>query len=284
MPIEYCRCASLYISWCATWEKCSGNRKSDTDSNARLFIKTAARTACSASRLTGKDLGVNSMSFRLNENFDNSTPFLSGYKKLKIPIVDDAGNPAWPELFPLEKIHELETIVGPRHFSAQMMLEYIAEERVHLDPGAINFYSDNFDNQFSKIGEHCISGVSFYWDPSFGRNGADGSVCALIYRDDKNRDVFVHDILYITVPDEDLYPLANQCETVLNFMKKNLLIRIGIEINGMGNALPEIMRSKAQQQQMSINIIQISNHEKKETRILNAIEPILTTNHLYMHE
>ena len=224
------------------------------------------------------------MSLRLNENFDNSTPFLSGYKQLKIPIIDNAGNPAWPELFPLKKIHELETIVGARHFSAQMMLEYIAEERVHLDPGAINFYEDDFDNRLSRIGEHHISGVCFYWDPSIGRNNSDGSVCVLVYRDDKNRDVFVHDILYVSVPDDDLYPLANQCETILNFMKQHLLVRIGIETNGLGNALPEIIRTKAQQQQMSINIIQISNHIKKETRILNAIEPVLTTNHLYMHE
>ena len=224
------------------------------------------------------------MSFRLNENFDNSTPFLSGYKQLKIPIVDNAGNPAWPELFPLEKIHEMEKIVGHRHFSAQMMLEYIAEERIHLDPGAINFYNDDFDNRLSRIGNHSISGVSFYWDPSFGRNNSDGSVCVLVYRDDKNRNAFVHDVFYISVPDDDLYPLANQCEKVLDFMKKHLLVRIGIEINGLGNALPEIIRTKAQQQQMSISIIQISNHIKKETRILNAIEPMLTTGHLYMHE
>ena len=35
---------------------------------------------------------------------------------------------------------------------------------------------------------------------------------------------------------------------------------------------------------MQINILQNHNHKKKETRILNAIEPILTTGRLYMHE
>jgi len=224
------------------------------------------------------------MSIRLNENFDNSTPFLRGYKQIKIPIIDSAGNSAWPEMFPLEKIHELETIVGPRHFSAQMMLEYVPTERIHLDPGAINFYSNEFNSHFAKIGDHEISGVSFYWDPSSGRVKSDGSVCALVYRDDKNKTVFVHDMLYTTVSDEDLYPLANQCETVLRFMQEHNLNRIGIEINGIGNALPEIIRNIAVQQHIPINIIQISNHTKKETRILNAIEPILTTGRLYMHE
>ena len=224
------------------------------------------------------------MSIRLNENFDNSTPFLIGYKQLKIPIIDDAGKPAWPEMFPIEKIHELENTVGPRYFSSQMMLEYVAEERVRLDPGAINFYNDDFNSHLARIGNHDISGVCFYWDPSSGKTNSDGSVCALIYRDDKNRTAFVHDILYMTVYDNDLYPLANQCDTVLDFMQKYNLTRIAIEINGLGNALPEIIRTSALKKHIPINITQISNHVKKETRILNAIEPILNTGHLYMHE
>lgn len=223
------------------------------------------------------------MSIRLNENFNNSIPFLSGYKQLKIPIIDNAGNPAWPELFPIEKIHELERIVGPRHFSAQMMLEYVAEERIHLDPGSVHFYDDDFDIHSSRIGEHHINGVCLYWDPSSGHSTSDGSVCALVYRDDKSKNLFVHDILYMGVDDDDLHPLASQCESVLNFMQKHRINRIGIEINGIGNALPEIMRRVATARQMTINIIQISNHTKKETRILNAIEPILNTGRLYMH-
>ena len=224
------------------------------------------------------------MSIRVNENFDNSTPFLHGYKKLKIPIIDCTGKPAWPEVFPIDKIQELENTVGARHFSSQMMLEYVPTERVHLDPGAINFYCDTFDVRLARIGTHEISGVSFYWDPSSGRTKSDGSVCALIYRDDKNRIAFVHDILYMNVSDDDLYPLQNQCETVIDFMHKYNLNKIAVETNGIGNALPEIIRVTALQKHNNINITPISNHTKKETRILNAIEPLLTTNRLYMHE
>ena len=198
--------------------------------------------------------------------------------------MDCAGNPAWPEVFPIDKIQELENTVGARHFSAQMMLEYVPTERVHLDPGAINFYNDKFDVRLARIGTHEISGVSFYWDPSSGRTDSDGSVCALVYRDDKNRIVFVHDVLYMNVSDEDLYPLRNQCETVIDFMQKYELNKIAVEINGIGNALPEIIRATAIQKHKQINITPISNHIKKETRILNAIEPLLTTNRLYMHE
>ena len=203
---------------------------------------------------------------------------------MKIPIIDNDGKPAWPELFSLEKINELKNIVGPRHFSAQMMLEYVPEERICLDPGAINFYDEDFDVRLARIGSHTISSVGFYWDPSSGHNKSDGSVCALVYQDEKNRTAFVHDILYTNVSDDDLYPMASQCETILDFMRQHNLIRIGIETNGIGNTLPEIIRTIAGKKQIPINIVQISNRIKKETRILNAIEPILTTGRLYMRE
>ena len=203
---------------------------------------------------------------------------------MKIPIVDSAGNPAWPDMFPIEKIHELADIVGPRHFSAQMMLEYVAMERIQLDPGAVQFYSNDFDIYTAKLGENNITGNALYWDPSTGRNNHDGSVCVLIYRDDKNRNVFVHDIMYMHVDDSDIHPLANQCADVLDFMRKHHTTRIGIETNGIGNALPEIMRDIASKNQMQVNIVQISNHVKKETRILNALEPLLSTGHLFMHD
>ena len=222
------------------------------------------------------------MSFRLNENFNNSIPFLTGYKQLKIPIMDNDGNPVWPEMFPLEKIQNLQQIVGFRHFSAQMMLEYVAEERICLDPGALKFYDDDFDNRTCKLGEHLITGSCVYWDPSSGHRNADGSVCVLVYRDDKNRTAFVHDILYMVVQDEDLHPLANQCDKILFFLRHHNQNRIGIEINGIGNALPEILRDVAHTQGMSINIVQIANHTKKENRILNAVEPMMTTGRLFV--
>lgn len=186
-------------------------------------------------------------------------------------------------MFPLEKIHEMEVIVGPRHFSAQMMLEYVDDERVHLDPGAVHFYESGFDYHNVRIGENIITGYTCYWDPSSGHANSDGSVCVLVYRDDKNRNFFIHDIMYMKVSDDDIHPLATQCGAVLDFMQKHRLSRIGIEINGIGNALPEIMRDVAQRKHLPINILTISNHTKKETRILNALEPVLTTGRLYMH-
>ena len=213
-----------------------------------------------------------------------STPFLSGYRELKIPILDTAGNSAWPAVFPIARINKLRTVVGPRHFSAQMMLEYVPAERIRLDPGGIKFYGQDFDSHFAKIGEHHITGAAIYWDPSTGRRNADHSVCVLVYRDDNNRRVFIHDILYILVPDGTEYPLAYQCETVLNFVRRYKMRGLSVETNGIGNALPEIMRNITRGAGYSIQINHITNSRRKEDRILDALEPLLSTGRLYAHE
>ncbi len=218
---------------------------------------------------------------------EQTLPFLRGYQLFRLPIIDSGGIPAWPDIFPLEKIEELRETVGPRHFSSQMMLEYISEDKARLDPGALYFYDGEFDARTAKLGidkEFLITGVSCYWDPSGGRKGADSSVCVLLYRDDKNRRAFIHDVRYLIVDDNDLHPLATQCEKVLGFMKIHGAHIIGIEVNGLGNALPEILREVAKKHDQSVVIQKIINHTRKESRILNAVEPLLTTGRIWAHQ
>jgi hypothetical protein len=210
--------------------------------------------------------------------------FLRGYRLLKLPIVDESGGAQWPELFPLSKIDEMRNTVGHRHFSSQMMLDFIDEARARLDPGALKFYDGEFDARRALIGENPITGYAMYWDPSGGRHGADCSVCVLLYRDDKNRAAYIHDVLYLAVEDEDLHPLGTQCGRVLEFMAAHHLRVVAIEVNGIGNALPEIMREVAAKKGQGVIVQKIVNHARKETRILDAIEPLLTTGRLHARE
>ncbi len=212
-----------------------------------------------------------------------STPFLSGYKILKIPILDGDGNSAWPQLFPPEKIEQMRQTVGPRHFSAQMMLEFIPPDRARLDPGAIQFYDDEFEPRNARLGNFVVTGYMLYWDPSSGRRRADGSACVLLYRDDKMRHIFIHDILYLVVSDEEQFPLSRQCDMVLDFMRNRGLNKITIETNGIGGGLPEIMRDCAIRRGANIYVHRVSNSRAKSDRILGAIEPILSTGRLHAH-
>ena len=212
-----------------------------------------------------------------------STPFLRGYKLLKIPIVNAVGEPAWPELFPLSVIDQMRETVGVRHFMSQMMLEFVPLERARLDPGALRFYDEEFDMRHAKIGTHLITGVTLYWDPSTGRKKRDGSACVLLFRDDKNRCVFLHDILYLMVDDSEQFPLSRQCDMVLDFMSMRKIKRITIETNGLGVGVPEIMRDCATRRGIFVHIISQKNNKPKSERILNAIEPLLSTGRLYAH-
>lgn len=212
-----------------------------------------------------------------------SMPFLSGYKILKIPIVDSVGNPAWPELFPDDKIAQMRDTVGERYFSAQMMLEFISPERARLDPGGLKLYDAEFDSHSAKIKEHIISGYVLYWDPSTGRSKRDGSACVLIYRDDKNKHIFIHDIIYLTVSDSELFPLSRQCDMVIDFMNARGICRITIETNGIGIGVPEIMHDCALRRGCNIYINRVSHTKSKSDRILSAIEPVLSTGRLYAH-
>lgn len=212
-----------------------------------------------------------------------STPFLGGFRALKIPILDADGNSVWPELFSNERIQSMRQSVGMRHFSAQMMLEFVPPERIRLDPGGLKIYESAFDVRTARIATHLISGAAMYWDPSSGRRKSDDSVCVLVYRDDKNHNVFIHDILYMHVEDNDTHPLAHQCDMVLDFMSHHNIRRISIETNGIGNALPEIMRDAATNRGANIYVQKIVNNRNKSDRILDAIEPLLTSGRLYAH-
>jgi hypothetical protein len=210
-----------------------------------------------------------------------STPFLRGFKSLKIPIVDTDGIPAWPEMFPLEKVETLRNTVGLRHFASQMMLNTVPPERIRLDPGAMHFYDDEFNPHNAKIGNMPISGAVIYWDPSMGGQHSDGSVCVMIYRDDKSHRFFIHDVMYMTVAENDNYPMSHQCESVLKFMSHYNMRRICVETNGIGNTLPEIMRDCAVHNGYDIYVQRVTNSKRKSDRIIDTIEPILSTGRLY---
>lgn len=212
-----------------------------------------------------------------------STPFLSGYDELKIPIIDPNGNPAWPEIFPIEKIEKIRNTVGDRHFFAQMMLDYVPVEKIRFDPGKIKFYDQDFDIHSCKISEHQITGMAIYWDPSSGRKNADNSVCVLIYRDDKNKLIFIHDILYMVVPETVEYPLAYQCNLAIDFVRRHHGHIISVETNGIGGAFPEIMRVNNSNSGYNVQILPVNNARRKEDRILESIEPLLSTGRLYAH-
>lgn len=210
-------------------------------------------------------------------------PFLLGYKKFLLPILKPDGSSAWPQMFSVDKIADLRKTVGEHHFMSQMMLEFIPLEKVRLDPGMIHFYDCEFNYNSGKLGDWPVTGAAMYWDPSLGHKNTDSSVCAFIFRDDKSHNVFLHDIMYMVVPQNHPQPLTYQCDLVLQFLGRYKLRRLAVETNGLGNALPEILSDKIANLGGGIVVQKIVNHSKKETRILNALEPLLGAGRIFAH-
>ena len=206
-----------------------------------------------------------------------------GYKKFLLPILNPDGTSVWPEMFPVNKISEIRKTVGEHYFMSQMMLDFVPPENIRLDPGKIQIYDAEFNYLTGKIGEWTITGAAVYWDPSLGHKHTDASVCALIFRDDKAHNIFLHDLKYMIVPNEHPQPLTYQCDLVLDFLAKYNIRKIALEINGLGNALPEILGDKITQRGGGIYVQKISNNIKKESRILNAFEPLLGSGRMFAH-
>ena len=114
------------------------------------------------------------------------------------------------------------------------MLEYVSDERMCLDPGAIHFYDAEFDIHNARIGDNKITGVSLYWDPSSARQNHDGSVCALVYRDDERRNIFVHDVIYMMVDDDMMTRWAMYANTPMETeVKAQLYPQLVAQLKGL---------------------------------------------------
>jgi len=102
------------------------------------------------------------------------TPFLAGFNRLVIPLLDPDGRSAWPERFTPQRIAELRARVGPRAFAAQMQLEPQPPQDIRLDPTALVPYDDELAlhaaNQGLRLllGGQTLVSASAFWDPAFG--------------------------------------------------------------------------------------------------------------------
>ena len=65
--------------------------------------------------------------------FGEEQAFLNGFKRLKIPVLDNANESIWPERYSKQDIARMKRATGPNKFASQMMLEprNIAEGRLN---------------------------------------------------------------------------------------------------------------------------------------------------------
>ena len=126
--------------------------------------------------------------------------------------------------------------------------------------------------------------ASCWWDPSFAANNGDNSVVACIFIDEDGH-YWLHDIEYIKIPEfqKDDNIASLQCEKVADFLERNHLSAIRIEINGIGRFLPGILKQVLKKRGLHIAVLEVYSSTDKTKRILSAFEVLLAEKAINAH-
>ncbi|KAA2214361.1 phage terminase large subunit [Teichococcus oryzae] len=217
--------------------------------------------------------------------------FLSGYRRLLVPLLDGGGRSAWPERFSATMIAQLRERVGPIHFGRQMMLRPVAGGAARLDPSSILRYAEEIHYSEAQqrpvlhlLGRRMVSGGGF-WDPAYGRPGTgDGSVLAATYADAEGNH-YLHRLAYLThEPDAAEDPATQQCRAVAAIARDLLLPVLRVETNGIGRFLPALLKREMARAGAACAVVEQHSRRAKQERILSALDPLLAARRLYAHE
>ena len=215
--------------------------------------------------------------------------FLADFNVLKLPIFTKDGSSWWPERFSMDKIKAIQTRSGPAKFASQMLLQPCRLTEGRLDTDKLCWYTGALDyretNQTAelRIMNTRMTGVSCWWDPSFGKpEKGDSSVIACVFQDNDGF-YYMHDVAYLTVDNSD-ESAARQCDQVADFVDRNHIPAVHIETNGLGKFLPEILKRTLARRHLRCAVLPEVSRTQKEQRILDAFDAILSNRALRVNE
>ena len=217
-------------------------------------------------------------------------PFLLGFAKLELPILNKKGKSAWPERFSEEKIASIRIRSGENKFLSQMMLTPVNFNDSILNPDCLKPYEAEINivasngRDFLKIEEKKMLSASCWWDPSFASSKGDNSVIACVFTDEDGH-YWLHDLEYIKIEDEVRdYAASVQCQKVAAFIERNHLNAVRVEANGIGKFLPGILKQVLAQKNMRVAVLEMYSSKNKAERIISAFEVLLAERALNVHK
>lgn len=219
-------------------------------------------------------------------------PFLDGFHRLEIPVMDENGMSNWPEIFTKDHIEKIKAQSGPQQFAAQMMLQPVNILDSRLNTDQLNFYNGELDYSESQRqavlrlnGKKMIS-CQAWWDPPFASAKGDDSVLAIIYTDAEGQ-YYLHHIEYIKLglsADTQQAEAHQQCDIVANILKRYFVPSVTIESNGIGKLLPGILKQTLATQKIPCAVIEKSSTQAKHVRIIESFDTILAARALSVHD
>ncbi len=223
---------------------------------------------------------------------DEAPPFLGGFLRLCIPLLDGRGRSRWPERFTAEGIAEIRRRSGPAKFDSQMLLQPKNVDDIRLDPARLVRYDAplelreaNGESVLSLCGRRLVS-ASCWWDPAYGApNIGDAAVVAAVFVDETGT-YWLHDIRYLNhdpAQRHEVDEATQLCRQVAAFAKELYLPSVTIETNGLGRFLPALLRRELQAQGLACPVLEHVSRSNKDQRILQALDPLLAAAALRAH-
>ncbi len=219
--------------------------------------------------------------------------FLAGYERFELPVMDEAGAPAWPENFGLAHIETVRRRSGPVRFASQMMLRPADPEETRLDIGLIRPYEAELDlttangERILRLGGRRLRSATCWWDPAYGgEERRDASAIACVFTD-VDGGYYIHDVRYLRHdtaggPGPGGVDAATaQCRQVAAFAERNLLPAVTVEENGIGKFLPGLLQGVLRGSGIAVR--KWHQHEQKAARILKAFDARLAAGVLHAH-
>ena len=223
---------------------------------------------------------------------DETVPFLAGYSRLELPLLDTALRGNWPDRFAPPAVRALQEDTGPVRFRSQMMLAPGHHGEIRLDPGRLVRYEaplalhQGNGTPVLTIDGRRMVGTVCWWDPALARpKGGDASVVAAVFADDGG-GYWLHGIRYLRVDERRLNEedLATQlCRQVITFACEHEQPGITVETNGLGRFLPTLLRRELAVQGLGLAVLEQVSTTAKEQRILTAFDPLLAAGALRAH-
>jgi len=219
-------------------------------------------------------------------------PFLMGFERFKLALLDQNGLSQWPERFPDSNIEAIRRRTGKNKFESQMMLRPVNIAESRLDPDLMQLYEADLvygeHNQMASLaldGRKLLS-ASCWWDPSFGSpHKGDASVIAAVFSDEEG-GYWLHALRYMTHDPQKLTQAdeATQlCRQVVAFVKEYYLPSVCLETNGVGKFLPGLLRRELEQADVCCAVIEKHSKSNKAERILSAFDVVLASRSLHAH-
>lgn len=209
-------------------------------------------------------------------------------------VIDITSMCAWPERFTREEIEakrkETKTL---NSWDSQYMLEAKPIGEIRLDPARIQAY--DVEPRFVTankvltmwLGRVQIHSMSLRWDPSSGKPNSDVSGVCLDLQDAQGRHYW-HRVFGLTgdiatTSEDGKRITGGQVMQLCDLVEKFKVPRVTIETNGIGGFAASFLRMALKQRGLRCGIAEEQAVQNKGARILEALEPLITSGMLWAH-